>query len=159
MTARSDIVWRMIALLALGTSVAALALALLLWDRVGPRQMRTAGPAAPRAPSTAAPALAGRTATLSRLMAERRAVARAELVFGAKGVLDVTCRAEAADGALSACFGDEKGTGTWSLSGSTLCLSAAALNLASSTCYELGGDAPQLTLAGPGLLAGSLLLR
>jgi len=161
MSARHDTLWRGIALLGLATGVAALVATLVLWNRLP-------APAAPTASvekrtATSAPAtpiaLAGHIGTLSRLLSERRAVARAELVFGAKGVLDVTCRVEAADGALSACFGDEKGTGTWSLTGSTLCLSAAALNLAASTCYELSGAAPQFTLAGPGFLAGSLLLR
>jgi hypothetical protein len=103
--------------------------------------------------------LAGRTATLSRLLYARRAVARIELGFGANGALDIVCRAESAEGAQAPCFDAEKGTGTWSLAGARLCVSAAALELAPDTCYEISGKAPNLTLAGPGLLAGVMFLR
>jgi hypothetical protein len=71
----------------------------------------------------------------------------------------VACSAESADGAQSPCFGEAKGMGTWSLSGARLCLAAAAVNLATETCYELSGEAPALTLAGPGFLAGAMQLR
>ncbi len=69
------------------------------------------------------------------------------------------CRAEAADGAETACFGEEKGTGAWSLSGARLCLTAPVLNVAPGTCYELSGEAPHFVLAGPGFLAGTMHLR
>jgi hypothetical protein len=161
MSARGDIVARVIALLGLATGVAALALILVLWSRVGgrPAEPRVAAPASPDAQSAAPPALAGRRATLSRLLSERRAVARIELGFGPNGALEIACRAEAADGAETPCFDAEKGAGAWSQSGAKLCVSAAVLKLAPDTCYELAGQAPNLTLAGPGLLAGNMFLR
>ncbi len=156
MSAKGEMLWRGVALAGLISGAAALALQFT--GRAGDRAATiAAAPSTPRA--SAAPALAGRTATLSRLLPERRAVARIELVFGAKGVLNVTCRAEAADGAMSACFGDEKGTGTWSVEGASLCIAAAVLGLASPHCYGLGGEPPTLTLGGPGLLAGNIQLR
>lgn len=154
MSAKNELVWRGIALAGLGAGVAALAL-----QFTGGAGERSAAPAAAPSAPRAAPALAGRSATLSRLLSDRRAVARIELVFGAKGVLDVTCRAEAADGAMSACFGDEKGAGIWSVEGASLCIAAAVLGLASPHCYEVSGEAPSLTLVGPGVLAGNMHLR
>jgi hypothetical protein len=158
MNGAGDMVWRGLALGGFAMGAAALALQLA---------SRGAEPAASSAPAPAAaaraavnpPALVGRTATLSRLLSDRRAVARIQLVFGANGALAAACSAEAADGAQSPCFGEEKGTGTWSLTGARLCLAAAVVNLAAETCYELSGEAPTLTLAGPGFLAGNMQLR
>ena len=156
MSAANEWLWRGIALMGLATGAAALALHFS--GGIGNRVARTAdAPAPPRV--SAAPALAGRTGTLSRLLSDRRAVARVEMAFGDKGVLDVICRAEAADGAVSACFGSEKGVGTWSVEGTSLCIAAAVLGLGSPHCYELGGEPPALTLAGPGFLAGNMRLR
>jgi hypothetical protein len=156
MSAKSEMLWRGVALA--GLVAGAAALALQFTGRAGDRAATpAAAPSMPRA--SAAEALAGRTATLSRLLSERRAVARIELVFGAKGVLGVACRAEAADGAIAACFGDEKGAGTWSVEGASLCIAAAVLGLASPHCYQLGGEPPALTLVGPGFLAGNMQLR
>lgn len=160
MSGKSETVWRGVALLGFVMAAAALALSLMFWSRAGDKaETRVAAPPAPRAAPSSTPALAGRTATLSRLLSERRAVARIQLGFGASGALDAACSAEAADGAQSPCFGAEKGTGTWSLSGARLCLSSAVVNLAAETCYELSGEAPALTLAGPGFLAGNMMLR
>lgn len=156
MSAANEWLWRGIALL--GLAAGAAALALHFSGDIGKRAAPSAAaPVPPRA--AAVPALAGRTATLSRLLAERRAVARVEMAFGDKGVLDVICRAEAADGAITACFGSEKGTGTWSIEGASLCISAAVLGLESAHCYALGGESPALTLEGPGILAGNMRLR
>jgi hypothetical protein len=103
--------------------------------------------------------LAGRTARLSRISAERRAVMRIELQFGAGGALNVTCSAESADGGQTACFGQRSGSGRWSLSGSTLCLSSAVLNLPGNACYELSGAGNQFRLGGGGFLAGTMVLQ
>ncbi len=154
MSGKSETIWRIVALAGLAAGVAALA---LQFTGGAGETTRAAAPSVPRA--AAVPALAGRSATLSRLLSDRRAVARVELVFGAKGVLDATCRAEAADGAVSACFGDEKGTGTWSVEGASLCVAAPVLGLAAPHCYEVSGEPPALTLGGPGFLAGNLQLR
>jgi hypothetical protein len=156
MSGNSEMFWRGIALAGLVTGAAALTLHFT--GRAGDGT-RAAAPTAPRAAAPSAPALAGRTASLSRLLPDRRAVVRIELVFGGKGVLGVTCRAESADGALSACFGDEQGTGTWSVEGTKLCVAAAALGLAAPHCYDMDGEATVVRLAGPGLLAGNLYLR
>jgi hypothetical protein len=153
MSGRGEIVWRGVALLGCATGVAALALALMLWSRAEPKAP------APTAATPAAVALAGRTAMLSRLLAERRAVARIQLAFGDNGALAAACRAESADGAESPCFGAEKGIGTWSLRGARLCLSAAVINLAAESCYDVSGEAPTLQLAGSGFLAGNITLR
>lgn len=155
MSAANEWLWRGIALL--GLAAGAAALALHFSGGIANRAAPSAAPVPPR--SAAVPALTGRTATLSRLLAERRAVARVEMTFGDKGVLDVICRAEAADGAITACFGSEKGTGTWSIEGASLCISAAVLGLESAHCYALGGEPPALTLEGPGILAGNMRLR
>ena len=158
MSGQGEFLWRGLALL--GFAMGAAALALQLMSRAGDKtEIRAASPPAPRAAASNPPALAGRTATLSRLLSERRAVARIQFGFGANGALDAACSAEAADGAQSPCFGAEKGTGTWSLSGARLCLASAVVDLAAETCYELTGEAPALTLAGPGFLAGSMQLR
>jgi hypothetical protein len=156
MSGKGETVWRIVALAGLAAGVAALALQL---TGGGGERTRAAAPSVQRAAAPAVPALAGRSATLSRLLSDRRAVARVELVFGAKGVLDATCRAEAADGAVSACFGDEKGTGTWSVEGASLCIAAPVLGLAAPHCYEVSGAPPALILVGPGFLAGSMQLR
>jgi hypothetical protein len=160
MSARGDIIWRGLALG--GFLMGAAALALSIWSRDSGRS--PARVSEPRMGTSSAPdarpiALAGRTATLSRLLSERRAVARIQLGFGANGALAAACSAETADGAQSPCFGEGKGTGTWSLAGARLCLASAVVNLAAETCYELNGEAPTLTLAGPGFLAGNMLLR
>ena len=158
MSGKGEVLWRGLALL--GFTTGAAALALQLTSRAGDRtETRAMAPPAPSAADASPPALAGRTATLSRLLSERRAVARIQLAFGANGTLDATCGAEAADGAQSPCFGAEKGTGTWSQSGARLCVAAAVVNLAAETCYEVTGEAPALTLAGPGFLAGTMQLR
>jgi hypothetical protein len=132
MSARRDIFWRGVSALGFAMGAAALGLSLLLWSRGAdkPAQSAAAQPGAPQGP-----ALAGKTATLSRL------------------------RAEAADGAETACFGDEKGTSTWSLQGTRLCLVAPAINLRAESCYELSGEAPSLQLTGSGFLAGNMMLR
>lgn len=153
MIARGELVWRGIALAGLAAGVAALAL-----HFAGGTSDRPA-PAAMPAPQRAIPALAGRSATLSRILPDRRAVARVALTFGARGALDVACRAEAADGAVFACFGEENGAGTWSVEGTRLCVAAPVLGLAAPHCYEVGGEPPALTLAGPGFLAGNMQLR
>jgi serine/threonine protein kinase len=103
--------------------------------------------------------LAGRTARLSRISSERRAVMRIELQFGAGGALSVSCSAEAADGGQTACFGQRSGGGRWSLNGSTLCVSSAVINLPGNTCYEVSGAGNQLRLSGSGILAGVMLLQ
>jgi hypothetical protein len=103
--------------------------------------------------------LAGRTARLSRISSERRAVMRIELQFGAGGALSVSCSAEAADGGQTACFGQRSGGGRWSLNGSTLCLSSPVINLPGNACYEVSGGGNQFRLAGGGLLAGAMLLQ
>ena len=155
MSGRSKYLWRGMALLGFATGAAALAMQLA--GTSGGADPQAARPAPPRAAT--APALAGRTATLSRLLSERRAVARVQLAFGPNGTLDAACSAEAADGTQSPCFGTEKGTGSWAQNGARLCLAAAAVNLLAETCYEVSGEAPALTLSGPGFLAGSLQLR
>jgi len=119
-------------------------------------------PETAKPPDTSRPgafALAGRTARLSRISAERRAVMRIELHFNAGGALAVSCSAESADGGQSACFGQSSGAGRWSLNGSTLCVSSPVLNLSGNTCYEVSGSGNQLRLAGGGLLAGVMLLQ
>ncbi|HEY7609550.1 MAG TPA: protein kinase [Alphaproteobacteria bacterium] len=119
-------------------------------------------PEATKAPDTSRPGafpLAGRTARLSRISAERRVVMRIELSFNAGGALAVSCSAESADGGQQACFGQRSGTGRWSLNGSTLCVSSAVINLPGKACYELSGSGNQLRLAGGGLLAGVMLLQ
>jgi serine/threonine protein kinase len=120
-------------------------------------------PETAKAPDTpakpAAYQLAGRTARLSRISSERRAVMRIEMQFGAGGALSVSCSAEAADGGQAACFGQRSGGGRWTLNGSTLCVSSAVLNLPGNACYELSGSGNQLRLAGGGLLAGAMLLQ
>jgi hypothetical protein len=103
--------------------------------------------------------LAGRTARLSRISSERRAVMRIELQFGAGGALAASCSAESADGGQTACFGQRNGGGRWTLNGSTLCVSSAVLNLAGNACYEISGGGNQLRLAGAGILAGAMLLQ
>jgi len=161
MSARGDAIWRGIALLGLATGTAALVGTLLLWNRLATRapETRIAAPRAPSAPSSGPLALAGRTGVLSRISPERRAVLRIQLTFGANGALDIACRAEGADGGESACFEREKGTGTWSLSAARLCVTAEALKLAPDSCYALSGETPNLVLAGPGILAGNMMLR
>jgi hypothetical protein len=119
-------------------------------------------PETAKPPDTARPgafALAGRTARLSRISAERRAVMRIELHFNAGGALAVSCSAESADGGQSACFGQRSGAGRWSLNGSTLCVSSPVLNLSGNACYDVSGSGNQLRLAGGGLLAGAMLLQ
>jgi serine/threonine protein kinase len=103
--------------------------------------------------------LAGRTGRLSRISAERRAVMRIELQFGAGGALGASCSAESADGGQSACFGQRNGGGRWTLNGSTLCISSAVLNLPGNACYEVSGGGNQVRLAGAGFLAGAMLLQ
>jgi hypothetical protein len=102
---------------------------------------------------------AGRTGVLSRISSERRAVLRVRLQFGAGGTLGVDCSAESADGGRSACYGQRTGGGRWALNGTTLCLSAAALNLPGNACYQVSGAGDQLTLAGGGFLAGTMRLE
>ncbi len=155
MSGRSEFVWRSMALL--GFAMGGAALLLQLAGRTG----EVPGAAAPqaKAPAAAVPALSGRTATLSRLLSERRVVARIRLAFGANGALEAACSAESADGALAPCFGAEKGPGTWSQNGARLCLASAVVDLAAEACYELSGEPPALTLAGPGFLAGMMQLR
>jgi hypothetical protein len=157
MSGKGETFWRGVALL--GFLMAAAALALQFTSGGADRPAPGVAAPAPRASASSPPALAGRTATLSRLLSERRAVARIQLGFGANGALDAACSAESADGAQSPCFGEAKGTGTWSLSGARLCLAAAVVDLAAETCYELSGEAPALTLVGPGFLAGAMQLR
>jgi len=160
MSGTGETVWRGVALLGFAMGAAALAVSLMLWSRAGEKPVAvSAAPVPPQAPAAKPPALAGRTATLSRLLSERRAVARIRLAFGGNGALDAACSAEAADGAVSPCFGDPAGTGTWALRGARLCLSAPVINLAAETCYEVSGEAPTLTLAGPGFLAGNMMLH
>ena len=121
----------------------------------------------PKAPDAARPPdarpgatpLEGRTARLSRISAERRVVMRIELRFGAGGALSVSCSAEAASGGQSPCFGQPSGSGRWSLSGSTLCISSPVINLPGNSCYELSGGGNQYRLSGAGLLAGGMLLQ
>lgn len=156
MSGKGEMFWRGIALAGFAAGVTALVLQFTGRAR---ETAPAAVPSAPRAAAPAVPALTGRIATLSRLLSDRRAVARVELMFGANGVLDATCRAEAADGAMSACAGDEKGTGTWSVEGASLCVAAAVLGLGSPHCYVVSGEPPSLTLTGPGLLAGTMRLR
>ncbi len=103
--------------------------------------------------------LAGRTGTISRLSPERRVVMRIHLQFAAGGVMGVSCVAELADGGQGACFGQANGTGSWSLNGTSLCLSSAVINLADRTCYTVSGTGGQLVLSGPGLLAGVMFVR
>jgi hypothetical protein len=158
MSTKSDWPWRAVSLLGFVMSAAALTVSLLLWSRAGEKPAASAATPAVAAPAPTL-ALAGRTATLSRLLAERRAVARIEISFRANGALDAACRAEAADGAEAPCFGEAKGTGTWSMQGTRLCLVAPVINLASERCYDVSGEAPSLRLAGPDFLAGSLMLR
>ncbi len=121
------------------------------------KQPDAASPEAPTRPG--AVQLAGRTGTISRLSPERRIVMRIHLQFGAGGVMGVSCIAELADGGQNACYGQPNGTGTWSLNGSTLCISSAVINLAERTCYQVSGSGNQLVLAGPGLLAGVMFVR
>lgn len=113
----------------------------------------------PEAGKPGALVVAGQTGTISRLSPERRVVMRIHIQFGAGGVMGVSCVAELADGGQGACYGQANGTGTWSLSGSTLCLSSAVINLAERTCYEVSGRGNQLVLSGPGLLAGVMFVR
>ena len=103
--------------------------------------------------------LMGRTARLSRISSERRAVMRIEMQFGAAGALSVSCSAEAADGGQTACFGQRSGGGRWSLNGATLCISSPVINLPGNACYEVSGSGNQYRLSGGGLLAGALLLQ
>ncbi|MGH7002339.1 MAG: hypothetical protein ACREIP_00170, partial [Alphaproteobacteria bacterium] len=119
----------------------------------------TAKPPEPQSRRLGAFELAGRTARLSRISAERRAVMRIELQFGDSGALAVSCSAEAADGGQSACFGQRSGSGRWSLNGTTLCVSSPVINLTANTCYEIGGSGNQISLSGPGLLAGAMFLQ
>jgi uncharacterized caspase-like protein len=102
---------------------------------------------------------AGRTGAISRLSPERRVVMRIHLQFGSSGVMGVSCVAELADGGQTACYGQPNGAGTWSLNGSTLCLSSPVINLAERTCYQVSGSGGQLVLSGPGLIAGLMLIR
>ena len=154
MRGRSEFLWRGVALLGVAMGGAALLLQLAGRDGVEPRA------AAPQAKGPAAvPSLTGRTATLSRLLSERRAVARIRLSFGANGALEAACSAESADGAQAPCFGAAAGAGTWSQSGARLCLASPVVGLAAEACFELTGEAPTLILAGPGLLAGAMQLR
>jgi len=158
MGGRSEIAWRGMALL--GFAMGGAALLLQLAGRAGDNAAtRSAAPQTQAPVARAVPSLTGRTATMSRLLSERRAVARIRLVFGANGVLEAACSAEAADGAQAPCFGADTGAGTWSQSGARLCLASAVVDLAAEACYELTGEAPALTLAGPGLLAGTMQLR
>ena len=152
---KADVLWRAMALLGFTSGIAALALSLTLWNRAA-SPSESAPRVQPPAPSKASVELTGRTATISRLLSERRAVARG---FGASGALSIACRAESADGGTSACFGAETGSGTWSLASGRLCIEAAALQIPAGTCYELSGEPPHLVLAGPGILAGNMLLR
>lgn len=158
MSAKNDWPWRALSLLGFVMGAAALAVSLLPWSRSG--ETPAASAAAPAAATPTPPlALTGRTATLSRLLAERRAVARVEIGFRANGALDAACRAEAADGTETPCFGDARGTGTWRMQGTSLCLAAPVIDHPAERCYEISGDAPSLRLAGPGLLAGTMMLR
>jgi hypothetical protein len=73
--------------------------------------------------------------------------------------MGVSCVAELADGGQSACFGQANGTGSWTLNGSTLCLSSAVINLPANTCYQVSGTGSQLVLSGPGILAGAMFIQ
>ncbi|MCW5771498.1 MAG: hypothetical protein KIT16_07690, partial [Rhodospirillaceae bacterium] len=115
--------------------------------------------ARPDAPPVGNSSFAGRTATLSRISAARRAVMRIQLHFGAGGALGASCTAEAADGGQEACFGQRNGGGRWSSNGSTLCLASAVINLPANTCYQVSGSGNQYSLSGPGFLAGAMFLR
>lgn len=156
MSGRSELVWRGLALL--GFAMGGAALLLQLAGREG-AEPRAAVPEAQAPTARVLPSLTGRTATMSRLLPERRAVARIRLVFGANGALEAACIAEAADGAQAPCFGAGNGSGTWSQNGARLCLASAVVDLAAEACYEVTGDAPALSLAGPGFLAGTMQLR
>lgn len=149
-------IWRWIAVAGLATGSVALAGTVVLWLRMMPEVGTRASDAAPAA---ALPRLDGRTGVLSRILAERRAVARIRLRFGAGGVLAASCLAEAAEGGVAACFAAAESAGTWALRDGALCLAAAAIDLADATCYALSGSDGQWTLAGPGLLAGTMQLR
>ncbi len=130
---------------------------------VHPEKASETAPEAAKPPETQARPgafqLAGRTARLSRLLAERRAVMRIELQFGAGGALGVSCSAESADGGQTACFGQRNGSGRWTLNGAMLCVSSPVINLPGNTCYEISGAGNQLRLAGAGILAGVMLLQ
>ncbi|MCW5771497.1 MAG: hypothetical protein KIT16_07685 [Rhodospirillaceae bacterium] len=149
-----DTIWRALALLGFVTGTLALAGVVVLWLRLDSE----GGTPAPKA-EAAVTKLEGRTALLSRLIAERRAVARIRLHFLAGGALEASCLLEAAEGGQSACFADVAATGKWMLRGAQLCLVAAALDLAAESCYALSGSGEQWTLVGPGLLAGAMQLR
>ena len=119
-------------------------------------------PGADKPETPAAPGalnLAGRTGTLSRISSERRAVMRIQLQFGAGGALAATCTTESAEGGQSPCFGQASGGGRWSLNGATLCVSSPVLDLPGNTCFQVSGSGNQLTLSGPGFLAGAMFLR
>ena len=103
--------------------------------------------------------LAGRAGTISRLSPERKIVMRIHMQFGSGGVMGVSCVGELAVGGQGGCYGQPNGTGTWSLNGSTLCLSSAVINLAERTCFQVSGSGSQLVLSGPGLLAGVMFVR
>jgi hypothetical protein len=157
-----DSSWRWIALAGLAVGSVSLAGTIALWLRL---QAAPAASGASTQPAGTRPAAApafkleGRTAVLARLLAERRAVARITLRFGARGALAASCLAEAAEGGNSACFGAADGAGTWRMDGAELCLAAAAINLAAPECYRVSGDGDRLVLAGSGFLAGAMQLR
>ena len=67
----------------------------------------------------------GRAIDLRRANAERRAIMRIRLNFGSGGALGASCSTETASGQQEACFGQQQGSGRWSLTGSTLCVAAA----------------------------------
>ena len=90
---------------------------------------------------------------------ERRAIMRIRLNFGSGGALGASCSTETASGQQEACFGQQQGSGRWSLTGSTLCVAAAVINLSSNTCYQVSGSGNQLQLSGPGILSGSMFLQ
>ncbi len=122
-----------------------------------PAKREEAKPDAPARPGGLQ--FAGRTGALSRLSAEKRAVMRIQMHFGAGGAMTVTCVTEQSGGAQAACFAQQSGPGTWTFNGTTLCIASAVINQPSNVCYQVSGTPPQIVLSGPGLLAGAMALR